>query len=53
MTPEDRCRCRRSPVGGPHTWLRSVSLGGRAHGAAVLADRAVMADAALLDHGRA
>ena len=28
MTPEDRCR--RSPVGGPHTWLRSVSRGGRA-----------------------
>ena len=24
MTPEDRCY--RSPVGGPHTWLRSVSL---------------------------
>ena len=33
MTPEDLCR--RSPVGGPHTWLRSVSRGGRAHGAAV------------------
>ena len=29
-SPRSTTACRRSPVGGPHTWLRSVSLGGRA-----------------------